>query len=149
MHWTHQNQISIHLMLMLIVPHFCLYAICLHFNTSHVNVNPDNHVTASWQNQISIHLMLMLIIIILLIILVLVNFNTSHVNVNPRYNIFSPRRGTYFNTSHVNVNLCSEDINLWFSRISIHLMLMLISFLFQERLLYNSISIHLMLMLIL
>ena len=59
----------------------------LHFNTSHVNVNPVAVVTPILPCIISIHLMLMLIQM----------FTSKHQTRN------------YFNTSHVNVNLVYGD----------------------------------------
>ena len=54
----------------------------------------------------------------------------------------------YFNTSHVNVNRCIIVLSGIRTAISIHLMLMLITFLIKQRQSRRYISIHLMLMLI-
>ena len=57
------NQISIHLMLMLILIAFLVTIIILNFNTSHVNVNPRARLDSGRHRK---------------------HFNTSHVNVNQR-----------------------------------------------------------------
>ena len=55
-----------------------------HFNTSHVNVNPDTVLTIASAFD---------------------DFNTSHVNVNPDTVLTIASAFDDFNTSHVNVNL--------------------------------------------
>ena len=57
----------------------------------------------------------------------LFNFNTSHVNVNLHGNIGVTTATANFNTSHVNVNLEYPEKGAVDYRISIHLMLMLIT----------------------
>ena len=77
-----------------------------HFNTSHVNVNLAVAVVTP---------------------ILPCNFNTSHVNVNLHGNIGVTTATANFNTSHVNVNLEYPEKGAVDYRISIHLMLMLIT----------------------
>ena len=76
------------------------------------------------------------------------DFNTSHVNVNQNENVILKTEIQNFNTSHVNVNRPCRYIYIFIRQISIHLMLMLISFLPSRLSTTSFISIHLMLMLI-
>ena len=96
--------ISIHLMLMLIRDKRFYRLLCIHFNTSHVNVNLWRHSCRNECRDISIHLMLMLIRENQSIHTKYLDFNTSHVNVNPLKSSYQNFHRKYFNTSHVNVN---------------------------------------------
>ena len=121
---------------------------CLHFNTSHVSINPTTEAcrVRGWENfntshvsinrvtgciwrekyRISIHLMF------LLIVKTPPNggnansdFNTSHVSINPvSTRLAQPT--PYFNTSHVYINQNSEIVQRNHRVISIHLMFILI-----------------------
>ena len=93
-------------MLMLIKKVLRNLIVFLDFNTSHVNVN--RHAR-------------------LLSIICGSYFNTSHVNVNLHGNIGVTTATANFNTSHVNVNLEYPEKGAVDYRISIHLMIMLIT----------------------
>ena len=122
---------------------------CLHFNTSHVSINPTTEAcrVRGWENfntshvsinrvtgciwrekyRISIHLMF------LLIVKTPPNggnansdFNTSHVSINPvSTRLAQPT--PYFNTSHVSINLFIRHSRCRQKFISIHLMFLLIA----------------------
>ena len=80
----------------------------------------------TYQHLISIHLMLMLIQYAIFADCSCYHFNTSHVNVNPTGEIQWRQSKLHFNTSHVNVNQSNIFTSFINTRISIHLMLMLI-----------------------
>ena len=126
-YWLHATKISIHLMLMLIF--IVILSTVLNywdFNTSHVNVN-----LFLWFNKyifrvISIHLMLMLIhfwVCLPLCARISIHLMLMLILTTK---ILQTHLEHNFNTSHVNVNPILWFATLIFSSISIHLMLMLI-----------------------
>ena len=161
--------ISIHLMLLFIISDFTFNLSYFHFNTSHVTVYPYSQRYQISASAISIHLMLLFISVALAWMLTKSNFNTSHVTVyryKPVLYIDMPtfqyiscyclsevatkmiNSKMHFNTSHVTVYHFYTFDSFQFHIISIHLMLLFISWLFFILFIRKIISIHLMLLFI-